>query len=73
MNTQAALLVTVGYNYIGAQGDINLWNPRVTSPDEYSTAQIWLKNGLAESFESIEAGWMVIIISHYVIKQLIYT
>ncbi|EXB66901.1 hypothetical protein L484_019539 [Morus notabilis] len=59
VNRSAALLVTVGYNYIGAQGDINLWNPHVASPDEYTTAQIWLKAGISDGFESIEAGWVV--------------
>ncbi|GMN35948.1 hypothetical protein TIFTF001_005656 [Ficus carica] len=59
VNHSTALLVTVGFNYIGAQGDINLWNPRVASPDKYTTAQIWLKSGILDSFESIEAGWMV--------------
>ncbi|XP_062098506.1 protein neprosin-like [Humulus lupulus] len=53
-----ALLVTLGYNYIGAQGSINVWNPRVLA-DEYSTGQIWLKAGLADTFESIESGWVV--------------
>ncbi|KAF3963754.1 hypothetical protein CMV_011898 [Castanea mollissima] len=52
-------LITLGYSYIGARGYINVWNPRVQSPDEYTTAQIWLKSGPGDSFESIEAGWMV--------------
>lgn len=56
---QAALLVTVGYNYIGAQGDINVWNPKVDLPDDYTTAQIWLKGGPGDNFESIEGGWVV--------------
>ncbi|KAM4121521.1 hypothetical protein ACJW30_01G011000 [Castanea mollissima] len=52
-------LITLGYSYIGARGYINVWNPRVQSPDEYTTAQIWLKSGPGDSFESIEAGWML--------------
>nr|XP_023886980.1 uncharacterized protein LOC111999099 [Quercus suber] len=52
-------LITLGYSYVGARGNINIWNPRVQSPDEYTTAQIWLKSGPGDSFESIEAGWMV--------------
>ncbi|XP_048444563.1 uncharacterized protein LOC103929669 [Pyrus x bretschneideri] len=55
----AAILVTVGYSYIGAQGDINIWNPKVESPDEFTTAQIWLKNGPGNAFESVESGWVV--------------
>lgn len=55
---QAAILVTTGYSYIGAQGDINIWNPKVESPDEFTTAQIWLKNGPGNAFESVsQAGW----------------
>ena len=56
---QAAYLFTKGYGFVGARGVINVWNPRVDSPDEYTTAQIWIKNGPNDGFESIEAGWMV--------------
>ncbi|KAJ4958608.1 hypothetical protein NE237_025719 [Protea cynaroides] len=59
INRSDALLITQGYNYIGAKGDLNVWNPNVESEDEYSAAQIWLKNGPSYSFESIESGWMV--------------
>ncbi|PQM38381.1 uncharacterized protein Pyn_20311 [Prunus yedoensis var. nudiflora] len=59
VNRSAAILLTTGYNIIGAQGDINIWTPRVESPDEFTTAQIWLKNGPGEAFESVEAGWVV--------------
>ncbi|XP_048446396.1 uncharacterized protein LOC108867771 [Pyrus x bretschneideri] len=55
----AAILITVGYSYTGAHGDINIWNPRVQSPDEFTTAQIWLKNGPGDAFESVESGWVV--------------
>ncbi|XP_052887605.1 uncharacterized protein LOC108468348 [Gossypium arboreum] len=55
----AATLVTVGYNYIGAKADINVWNPNVESEDEFTTAQIWLKAGPGDNFESLESGWMV--------------
>ncbi|XP_062021427.1 protein neprosin-like [Rosa rugosa] len=51
INCSAAILVTTGYSYIGAQGDINIWNPKVESPDEYTTAQIWLKNGPGNAFK----------------------
>ena len=56
---QTSYLITLGYSYVGARGNINIWSPRVQSPDEYTTAQIWLKSGPGDSFESIEAGWMV--------------
>ncbi|KAK0571332.1 hypothetical protein LWI29_014307 [Acer saccharum] len=59
INRSSAILVTVGYNYIGAQGDINVWNPTVDLPDDYTTGQIWLKAGPGDNFESVEAGWVV--------------
>ena len=49
----------MGYSYIGARGNINVWSPRVELPNDYTTGQIWLKNGPGNSFESIEVGWMV--------------
>lgn len=59
MNLQAATLVTLGYNYIGAQGTINLWHPSVESNNEFTTAQIWLKAGPGNKFESLESGYAV--------------
>ncbi|XP_031250284.1 uncharacterized protein LOC116108147 [Pistacia vera] len=59
VDRSAAVLVTVGYNYLGAQGDINVWNPNVDLEDDYTAAQIWLKGGPGDSFESVESGWMV--------------
>ena len=50
----------MGYNYIGAQADINVWNPNVELTDDFTTAQIWLKAGNGPLFESVEAGWVVI-------------
>ncbi|XP_020212824.1 uncharacterized protein LOC109797254 [Cajanus cajan] len=58
-NRSAAYLVTMGYNYIGAEADINVWNPRVQLPGDFTTAQIWLKTGNGPDFESIESGWTV--------------
>jgi len=56
---QSAFLLTVGFNYIGAQADINLWTPRVAQTDEFTTAQIWLKNSNGPYFASVESGWTV--------------
>ncbi|CAK7353078.1 unnamed protein product [Dovyalis caffra] len=58
-NRSTAILLTYGFNFIGASGEINVWNPHVEKPPEFSTAQIWLKNGEVDSFESVEAGWIV--------------
>ncbi|XP_027356576.1 uncharacterized protein LOC113865947 [Abrus precatorius] len=58
-NRSAAYLVTMGYNYIGAEADINTWTPKVDLPDDFTTAQIWLKANNGPVFESVEAGWTV--------------
>ncbi|XP_045817240.1 uncharacterized protein LOC123910202 [Trifolium pratense] len=50
---------TSGSGYIGAQGDINTWNPKVQLAGDSTTAQMWLKSGNGFDFESIEAGWTV--------------
>ncbi|KAI3895467.1 hypothetical protein MKW92_051422 [Papaver armeniacum] len=58
VNRSIAVLLTLGYHYIGAKGEINVWNPEVEKPDEYTTAQMWVVNG--DHFaETAEAGWMV--------------
>ncbi|KAK7283217.1 hypothetical protein RIF29_12596 [Crotalaria pallida] len=53
---------TAALGGICAQADINIWNPspNVELPDDFTTAQMWLKtpNG-RDLFESVEAGWMV--------------
>lgn len=56
---QDAHLVAYGYNFIGAQANINIWNPKTELPDDFTTAQIWLKAGNGPYFESVEAGWVV--------------
>ncbi|KAJ6994771.1 hypothetical protein D5086_013736 [Populus alba] len=58
-NRSTAILLTYGYNYVGASGEINVWNPRVERLPEFTTAQIWLKSGAVNNFESVEAGWTV--------------
>ncbi|AED93504.1 AslB, putative (DUF239) [Arabidopsis thaliana] len=54
-----AFIVALGFNFVGAQSDINIWNPPRVEATDYSTAQIWLVGGLSENFESVEGGWMV--------------
>ncbi|XP_030955689.1 uncharacterized protein LOC115977805 [Quercus lobata] len=55
----SAVLITEGYSYSGAKGDIKVWNPNVEADDEYSISQICLSNGPYYNFESIESGWAV--------------
>ncbi|KAJ7958326.1 Protein of Unknown Function (DUF239) [Quillaja saponaria] len=58
-NHSKAILFTVGFRYLGAKGDIRVWNPFVESDDEYSTSQVALLNGPYYDFECIESGWAV--------------
>ncbi|XP_073225363.1 protein neprosin-like isoform X2 [Cicer arietinum] len=58
-NRSDANLLTLGYNFIGAMANINIWNPKVERPEDFTTAQMWLKAGNGADFESIEAGWTV--------------
>ncbi|CAN8277234.1 unnamed protein product [Cochlearia groenlandica] len=58
-NRSEAFIVALGYNFIGSQSDINVWNPPRVHPKEYSSSQIWLLGGVSDTFETIEAGWMV--------------
>ncbi|KAM0944723.1 putative neprosin [Dioscorea sansibarensis] len=55
---QSVALITSGYSYIGAKANINIWNPRVEADDEYTTGQMWLRNGPYNDSDSIELGWM---------------
>lgn len=59
---QEAMIVTLGYNYIGASADVNIWNPSIDSDHhgDYSSGQIWLLGGPGDNFNSVESGWIVI-------------
>ncbi|MCI02297.1 carboxyl-terminal peptidase, partial [Trifolium medium] len=54
---QDAHLATFGENFIGATANINIWNPKVDRPEDFTTAQIWLKAANRLEVETIEAGW----------------
>jgi hypothetical protein len=56
---QDAHLLAYGFNFIGAQANINVWNPKVDKPEDFTTAQMWLKTTNGDNIESIEAGWVV--------------
>ncbi|CAK9143966.1 unnamed protein product [Ilex paraguariensis] len=58
-NRSVAILHTEGFSYLGAKGDIKVWNPYVESDDEYSTSQICLRSGPHFDYEAIESGWAV--------------
>ncbi|KAK9946318.1 hypothetical protein M0R45_011787 [Rubus argutus] len=58
-NHSRAILLTEGYRYNGAKGDIKVWTPKVDFDDDYSTSQVCLVNGPYWAFESVESGWAV--------------
>jgi len=66
---QGVHLAASGSNFNGAEADINVWNPKIDLPDDSTTAQIWLKAGNGNEFESIEAGWMVS--AFFVVSQIV--
>ncbi|THU65833.1 hypothetical protein C4D60_Mb05t07820 [Musa balbisiana] len=50
----------VGDQYYGAKASLNVWAPKVSSPDEFSLSQIWLISGtFGTDLNTIEAGWQV--------------
>ncbi|KAI3709809.1 hypothetical protein L2E82_39576 [Cichorium intybus] len=52
-----AIAYTQGEFY-GAKATINLWNPQIQQPNEFSLSQIWIFGGSFDSdLNSIEAGW----------------
>lgn len=53
------MLHAEGYAYLGAKGDIKVWNPKVEFDDEYSTSRVALKTGPYYDFDSMESGWQV--------------
>nr|VDD26968.1 unnamed protein product [Brassica oleracea] len=53
------MFFAVRSNYLGAQTNINVWNPSGVQKGDYSSAQMWLLAGdQSEMSEVIEAGWM---------------
>ncbi|KAM0827174.1 hypothetical protein ACQ4PT_068363 [Festuca glaucescens] len=52
-----------GDKYYGAKATINVWEPKIQQPNEFSLSQLWILGGGGGSFgadlNSIEAGWQV--------------
>ncbi|KAI3883505.1 hypothetical protein MKX03_010518 [Papaver bracteatum] len=51
--------IKVHDNFLGAQEKINLWNPVMEVPSEFSVSQIWVAAGNGDDLNTIEAGWQV--------------
>ncbi|KAK6804174.1 hypothetical protein RDI58_001958 [Solanum bulbocastanum] len=57
---QHAIAYVEGDKYYGAKATINVWEPKIQQPNEFSLSQIWLLAGSFDSdLNSIEAGWQV--------------
>ncbi|KAL6567142.1 hypothetical protein OROMI_015546 [Orobanche minor] len=55
-----AIAYVVGEKYYGAKATINVWEPKIQQPNEFSLSQIWVLGGpIGEGLNSIEAGWQV--------------
>jgi hypothetical protein len=49
-----------GEKYYGAKATINVWEPKIEQPNEFSLSQLWILGGsFGEDLNSIEAGWQV--------------
>ncbi|VFQ76435.1 unnamed protein product [Cuscuta campestris] len=57
---QHAIAYVNGGGYYGAKATINVWEPQIQQPNEFSLSQIWILGGDFDSdLNSIEAGWQV--------------
>ncbi|GAB2222588.1 hypothetical protein Droror1_Dr00016707 [Drosera rotundifolia] len=57
---QHAIAYVEGDKYYGAKATINVWEPQIQQPNEFSLSQIWVLGGsFGEDLNSIEAGWQV--------------
>ncbi|CAH9120237.1 unnamed protein product [Cuscuta epithymum] len=49
-----------GEAYYGAKASMNVWEPRVDKPYEFSLSQVWVISGtFGDDLNTIEAGWQV--------------
>ncbi|KAL6567141.1 hypothetical protein OROMI_015545 [Orobanche minor] len=60
-NTHQHAVAYVGGKYYGAKATINVWEPKIQHPNEFSSSQIWVLGGTIPNgpTNSIEAGWQV--------------
>lgn len=50
-----------GGEFYGAKATINVWDPKIQQPNEFSLSQIWILAGaFGQDLNSIEAGWQVL-------------
>lgn len=57
---QHAIAYVEGDKFYGAKATMNVWEPKIQQPNEFSLSQIWILGGsFGEDLNSIEAGWQV--------------
>ncbi|KAJ9685885.1 hypothetical protein PVL29_017813 [Vitis rotundifolia] len=57
---QHAIVYVEGDKYYGAKATINVWEPKIQQPNEFSLSQMWILGGsFGEDLNSIEVGWQV--------------
>lgn len=62
---QHAIAYVEGERYYGAKATINVWEPKIQQPNEFSLSQIWVLGGsFGEDLNSIEAGWQVYLVPY---------
>ncbi|KAM0850825.1 hypothetical protein ACQ4PT_052822 [Festuca glaucescens] len=55
---QHAIAYVEGDKYYGAKATINVWEPKIQQPNEFSLSQLWILGGsFGADLNSIEAGW----------------
>uniref|UniRef100_A0A5B7AS45 Neprosin PEP catalytic domain-containing protein n=1 Tax=Davidia involucrata TaxID=16924 RepID=A0A5B7AS45_DAVIN len=55
-----AIAYVEGDKYYGAKATMNVWDPKIEQPSEFSLSQLWILGGsFAQDLNSIEAGWQV--------------
>ncbi|XP_027919114.1 uncharacterized protein LOC114177786 isoform X2 [Vigna unguiculata] len=57
---QHAIAYVEGDKYYGAKATINVWEPKIQQPNEFSLSQLWILGGsFGQDLNSIEVGWQV--------------
>ena len=57
---QHAVVYVEGDKNYGVKATINVWEPKIQQPNEFSLSQLWiLRDSFGENLNSIEAGWQV--------------
>lgn len=60
LECQHGIVYVEGDKYYGAKATINVWEPKIQQPNEFSLSQIWILGGtFGQDLNSIEAGWQV--------------